>query len=102
MALKMTEMAHRIWGHSRSASPCRRAACAGPIHVGDGELANAKQPLVPGHEIVGHLSGFSRQTGEERRSDRDPLVGLDLRTLRILPARPRESVPECALHRLPA
>ena len=38
--------------------------CRTDLHVVDGELANAKLPLVPGHEIVGEVA--ERGTGVER------------------------------------
>ena len=34
------------------------AVCRTDLHVIDGELANPKLPLVPGHEIVGTVSGL--------------------------------------------
>ena len=31
------------------------AVCRTDLHVVDGELPNPKLPLIPGHEIVGHV-----------------------------------------------
>ena len=33
------------------------AVCRTDLHIIDGELANPKRPLVPGHEIVGVVTG---------------------------------------------
>ncbi len=33
------------------------AVCRTDLHVVDGELPNPKLPLIPGHEIVGHIAG---------------------------------------------
>ncbi len=37
--------------------------CRTDLHVVDGELAAPKLPLVPGHEIVGHVAGIGAGTG---------------------------------------
>jgi alcohol dehydrogenase, propanol-preferring len=34
--------------------------CRTDLHVVDGELPNPKLPIVPGHEIVGHVAGMGR------------------------------------------
>src|SRR5438105_14565214 len=34
------------------------AVCRTDLHVVDGELPNPKLPLIPGHEIVGHIEGL--------------------------------------------
>lgn len=43
--------------------------CRTDLHVVDGELTQAKLPIVPGHEIVGHIAGMG--AGVDRFKDGD-------------------------------
>jgi propanol-preferring alcohol dehydrogenase len=49
---------------------CACAVCRTDLHVVDGELADPKLPLVPGHEIVGRVKAVGREAGRFRRGDR--------------------------------
>ena len=44
--------------------------CRTDLHVVDGDLPAAKQPIVPGHEIVGIVAGARGETGAFREGDR--------------------------------
>ncbi len=44
--------------------------CRTDLHVVDGELPNPKLPLIPGHEIVGHIVGLGRDVVQFRLGDR--------------------------------
>jgi alcohol dehydrogenase, propanol-preferring len=41
--------------------------CRTDLHVVDGDLTAPRLPIVPGHEIVGHVAG---PTGRQRLCDR--------------------------------
>jgi propanol-preferring alcohol dehydrogenase len=49
------------------------AVCRTDLHVIDGELTQPKLPLVPGHEIVGHVSAIGNEVTTFKIGDR---VGL--------------------------
>jgi propanol-preferring alcohol dehydrogenase len=65
------------------------------LHILDGELAQPKLPLVPGHEIVGTVV----EKGSDRRPGRRAVARLDLWRLRLLQERPREPLRPRPLHR---
>ncbi|RPJ44075.1 MAG: alcohol dehydrogenase, partial [Candidatus Latescibacterota bacterium] len=44
--------------------------CRTDLHVVDGELAEPKLPLVPGHQIVGEVAAMGRRVREFREGDR--------------------------------
>jgi propanol-preferring alcohol dehydrogenase len=44
--------------------------CRTDLHVVDGELADPKLPLIPGHEIVGHIEAIGPQVRRLRQGDR--------------------------------
>src|ERR1700751_1166903 len=44
--------------------------CRTDLHVVDGELANPKLPLIPGHEIVGHVEATGEGVGHFHGGDR--------------------------------
>ncbi len=46
------------------------AVCRTDLHVVDGELRNPKLPLIPGHEIVGIVTGAGAQVRGLREGDR--------------------------------
>ena len=46
------------------------AVCRTDLHILDGELPQAKQPLVPGHQIVGTVAGCGRRVTRLRLGDR--------------------------------
>jgi alcohol dehydrogenase, propanol-preferring len=46
------------------------AVCRTDLHVVDGELTEPKLPLVPGHEIVGHVEGIGDGVTDFRIGDR--------------------------------
>ena len=72
--------------------------CRTDLHIRDGELADAKLPLVLGHQIVGTvIEGGELAAG---LAGRRPVAGLDVRHLPLLPLRARESVRPGALHGL--
>jgi propanol-preferring alcohol dehydrogenase len=58
------------------------AVCRTDLHIVDGELPDPKLPLIPGHQIVGHIE----QVGKifNRRSRRDSVARLDRRQMRLL------------------
>ena len=49
------------------------AVCRTDLHVVDGELPRPKLPLIPGHEIVGHVERLGRGANQFKLGDR---VGL--------------------------
>ncbi len=49
---------------------CACGVCRTDLHVVDGELAEPRQPLVPGHEIVGRVVSTGEQTDRFRPGDR--------------------------------
>jgi len=44
--------------------------CRTDLHIVDGELADPKLPLIPGHEIVGTVAGCGERAGEFAIGDR--------------------------------
>lgn len=46
------------------------AVCRTDLHVVDGDLPNPKVPLIPGHEIVGHVVGLGGNTHRFAIGDR--------------------------------
>jgi alcohol dehydrogenase, propanol-preferring len=46
------------------------AVCRTDLHVVDGELPNLRLPIVPGHEIVGHVSALGEGVVDLRPGDR--------------------------------
>ena len=46
------------------------AVCRTDLHVVDGELPNPKLPLIPGHEIVGHIEELGEGVGGFRIGER--------------------------------
>ena len=42
---------------------CTCAVCRTDLHVVDGDLTHPNLPLVPGHEVVGHIVAHGRGTG---------------------------------------
>lgn len=46
------------------------AVCRTDLHVIDGELREPKLPLIPGHEIVGHVAALGAGTARFRRGER--------------------------------
>ena len=46
------------------------AVCRTDLHVIDGELTQPKLPLVPGHEIVGHVSAIGNEVTNFKIGDR--------------------------------
>jgi propanol-preferring alcohol dehydrogenase len=46
------------------------AVCRTDLHVVDGELPNPKLPLVPGHEIVGHIETLGQGVNQFELGDR--------------------------------
>jgi propanol-preferring alcohol dehydrogenase len=52
------------------------AVCRTDLHVIDGELANPKLPLIPGHEIVGRVIGFGPGAGRFREGERVGIAWL--------------------------
>src|SRR5919201_6371599 len=78
------------------------AVCRTDLHIADGELAEPKLPLVLGHQIVGRVEAVGRGVRDFAPGDRVgvPWLGWTDQTC-ALPRRPREPLPERALHRLP-
>src|SRR5271163_4433313 len=46
------------------------AVCRTDLHVVDGELPNPKQPLIPGHEVVGRVAELGPKAARFRLGDR--------------------------------
>ena len=46
------------------------AVCRTDLHVIDGELPQVKQPLIPGHEIVGRIAALGAGVGRFQCGDR--------------------------------
>jgi alcohol dehydrogenase, propanol-preferring len=70
-SLKYTEVAQPVANDDQvliRVSAC--AVCRTDLHVVDGELPNAKQPLIPGHEIVGVVVGTGAHVGRFAIGDR--------------------------------
>src|SRR2546428_9532292 len=69
--------------------------CRTDLHVADGDLPNAKLPLILGHEIVGMVAavGAGDERGREGGPGRGPRLGLGCRTRGQLRAGPRDPVP---------
>ncbi|MGC2578115.1 MAG: alcohol dehydrogenase catalytic domain-containing protein, partial [Terrimicrobiaceae bacterium] len=44
--------------------------CRTDLHVVDGELAQPKLPLIPGHEIVGHVEATGEGAGHFEHGER--------------------------------
>lgn len=44
--------------------------CRTDLHLADGELAHARYPVTPGHEIVGEVLAAGREVAEFRHGDR--------------------------------
>lgn len=59
--------------------------CRTDLHVVDGELPDAKYPLVPGHEIVGHVIALGEGVSEYALGDRVgiPWLGWSCGTCRF-------------------
>ena len=78
--------------------------CRTDLHLRDGELPQARLPVVPGHEIVGRVLACGPGRGGPRggAARGRSLARRHLRPLRLLPARPREPVRVGGLHRLHA
>ena len=63
--------------------------CRTDLHVVDGELANPKLPIVPGHEIVGRVDALGAGVAGLRIGERVgvPVARLHLRRMPLLSAR---------------
>src|SRR5260370_7783929 len=46
------------------------AVCRTDLHVVDGELTQPRLPLIPGHEIVGHVSAMGSEVTKFKIADR--------------------------------
>lgn len=71
VGLKPTEMGPPELGPQQvrvAVSAC--AVCRTDLHVVDGELANPKLPLVPGHEIVGRVIALGSDVSRVKIGDR--------------------------------
>ena len=77
--------------------------CRTDLHVVDGDLTDPKLPIIPGHEIVGHIAALGPGVSRFRPGDRVgiPLARAHLRSLQILPGRRREPVRCAKVYRLP-
>lgn len=70
-ALAMTEIAPPALGPREvriAVSAC--GVCRTDLHVVDGELPNPKLPIVPGHEIVGHVTAKGPNVQQLQAGDR--------------------------------
>ena len=78
------------------------AVCRTDLHVVDGDLTDPKLPIIPGHEIVGVVTQLGPGVGRHGIGDRVgiPWLGMDLRTVRILPVGPGESLCAGPVHRV--
>ena len=68
--------------------------CRTDLHVVDGDLTQAKMPIVPGHEIVGTVveKGAARRTVCRGRSRGRSMAGINVRSLPVLSTWPGEPV----------
>ncbi len=70
-ALKLTELPEVVPGPGQIALQVRACGvCRTDLHVVDGELPDAKLPLVPGHEIVGIVSAVGAGADQFRLGQR--------------------------------
>ena len=78
------------------------AVCRTDLHVVDGELAEPKLPLVPGHEIVGSVAALGDGVDRFAIGDRVgvPWLGWTCGECEFCRSRPREPVRAGTLHRL--
>ena len=76
--------------------------CRTDLHVVDGELTEAKLPIIPGHEIVGRVESVGPSVGQFRAGDRVgiPWLGHTCGTCAYCTARPREPLRRAAVHGL--
>ncbi len=44
--------------------------CRTDLHIVDGELADGERPIIPGHQIVGHVADFGSEVTELKIGDR--------------------------------
>ena len=74
------------------------------LHVVDGEVADIKYPIVPGHEIVGRVDGIGRDVTMHRVGDRVgvPWLGIHLRRLPLLQGGDGKPLRPPALYRIHA
>ncbi len=79
------------------------AVCRTDLHVVDGELPDPKRPIIPGHEIVGRVAALGTNVENFVLGERvgNPLAGLDLREVPLLPQRPGKFMPRRALYGIP-
>src|SRR2546428_11022382 len=66
--------------------------CRTDLHVADGDLPNAKLPLILGHEIVGMVAAVGAGVERVREGDRVgvPWLGWGCRYLGLRPRGPRD------------
>ena len=61
--------------------------CRTDLHIVDGELPHPTLPIIPGHEIVGHIEAVG--AGVERilgwHAGRGSMAWIDLRSMQALP-----------------
>ena len=76
--------------------------CRTDLHLVDGELPQAVLPRVPGHEIVGEVTAVGADVAArlDRPAGGRSVAWLDLRSVRVLPFGPGESLRSGAVHRL--
>ena len=78
--------------------------CRTDLHVVDGELSEPKLPIVPGHEIVGHVACARAEASRAfaaGRPRRRPLARPAPAARAVLHRRARKPVRRAAVHRLP-
>jgi propanol-preferring alcohol dehydrogenase len=69
--LQMVEVPRRALRHGElriAVSAC--AVCRTDLHVIDGELPDPHYPIIPGHEIIGHVVEIGEAAGGFQRGDR--------------------------------
>ena len=68
--------------------------CRTDLHVVDGELTEAALPIVPGHEVVGHVVAMGADVQRFRIGERVgiPWLGWTCGVCPLLPQRAREPV----------
>ena len=70
--------------------------CHSDLHVADGDWPQlvpiTKRPLILGHEIAGRVIEKGASVNHLQVGDRRSLGALDLRRMRVLPRRQRESL----------